>query len=72
MRPVIPCPGCKLCVRDIGVGFAKGESLICARDGSDVSSDDGCTIGEPGKPSLANRPASVTIEGHEAVYQHEW
>lgn len=68
MREVIPCTECARMAKDYGVGFTSTPKTICTRDTQEVDVDDGCTLGERGRPSYIARDVDVELNGHEAVY----
>lgn len=68
MREVIPCTECARMAKDYGVGFTVVSKAICTRDMQEVGVDDGCTLGERGRPSYIARYVDVETNGHEAVY----
>ncbi len=73
MRRLIPCIGCSRCAVGYETGFAGRRVMLCAdRGGREVVDGDGCTLGEPGRPSPACDRYDICIGGHAAVYgRHE-
>ena len=68
MREVVPCPGCSLAAVLLPAGFTSVPRLLCtARGGEEVGPEDGCTLGEPGRPSPADPGFDVSVEGAESA-----
>lgn len=68
MRAVVPCRRCAPAAEHLPAGFTSAPRLLCtARGGEEVGDGDGCTLGEPGRPSQADPGFDVSIEGAESA-----
>ncbi len=66
---MVPCFACEQCAVDDGVGFGRPRLMMCTARGDEaVSQSDGCTLGTPGEPMTACRPAEIYYTENLAVW----
>lgn len=69
MKKLIPCTGCQLCAIGIEAGFMGRHVLLCTRYGSsEVTEEDGCTMGEEGEPGRASNVYDVDLANYAVVW----